>query len=154
MDYRRNFPVHAHTRMGSQRMQALGGEKPLAWAMEVWVLLVQAMGDQAPLVWAKGGGVPSVTWCLCMICKQQGQTVVVVSEARERLCLPPLGACEWAPSAAPVTSGVSRKRALQPSTTHYCSHAPGNTLALQLPLQNTLGSTQTLDHCPFPRPYN
>ena len=35
-------------------VQATGGEKPLALAMEDWALLVQAMGGWAPLVWAKG----------------------------------------------------------------------------------------------------
>ena len=41
----------------------------------------------------------------------------------------------------------------QPSTICCCSHYPGNTPTLQLPLPNTLGGAQTLGHCPFPRPY-
>ena len=32
----------------------MGGEKPLARAMEDLALLVQAMGGRKPLVWAKG----------------------------------------------------------------------------------------------------
>lgn len=44
--------------------------------------------------------------------------------------------------------------ALQPSIIRYCSHSPGNKPALQLPLPNALGSSQTLYHCPFPRLYN
>ena len=36
----------------------------------------------------------------------QGQTMAVASEARGRRGLPPLGACEWAPPEAPVTSGI------------------------------------------------
>ena len=45
-------------------VQAMGGEKPLSWAMGDWVLLVQAMGGQAPLLWAKGIRGLSATWCL------------------------------------------------------------------------------------------
>ena len=35
------------------------------------------------------------------------------------------------------TKQQQKKRALQPSTTHCCSHPPGNTPTLQLPLPNT-----------------
>ena len=65
----------------------------------------------------------------------------VVWEARGRHGLPSLGACVWDPSAAPVTSkvGWGGKRALQSSTTHCCSHPPGKTPTLLLPLPNTLG---------------
>ena len=88
-----------------------------------------------------------------MIYRWQGQTAVVVSEARGRHGLPPLGACEWAPPATPVTSGVGKKekkRALQPSTVH-CSHFPGNTPALQLPLPNALGGAQTTWSLSYPK---
>ena len=91
-----------------------------------------------------------------MIYRWQGQTTAVVSEARGRHDLLPLGACEWAPPVTPVTSGVAKKekkKTLQPSTTLYCSHTPGNTPILQLSLPNALGDTQILGHCPFPRPY-
>ena len=44
-----------------------------------------------------------------MIYRWQGQTLVVVSEARRRHGLPPLRACEWAPPVTPVTSGVAKK---------------------------------------------
>ena len=93
----------------------------------------------------------------CMIYRWQGQTAVVVSEAREvseargRTGLPPLSACEWAPPATPVTSRVGKKekkRALQPSIICYCSHSPGNTPTLQLPLPKPLVGGQTLGHCP------
>ena len=46
----------------------------------------------------------------CGIYRQQGWTVVVISEARGRRDLPALGACEWAPPAVTVTSGVSKKK--------------------------------------------
>ena len=57
------------------------------------------------------------------IYRWQAQTMAVVSEARGRRDLPPLGACEWAPPATSVTSGVvkkEKKRALQSSTIHCC----------------------------------
>ena len=47
--------------------------------------------------------------------------------------LPPLGFCEQA-------QRLAKKRALQPSTTPCCSHSPGNTPALLLPMPNTLGT--------------
>ena len=46
-------------------MQAMSGEKPLAWATGDWAFLVQATGGRALLVWAKGSGGLSVMWCLC-----------------------------------------------------------------------------------------
>ena len=58
-------------------------------------------------------------------------------------------ACEWAAPATPVTSGVGKKekkRALQPSTTHCCSHFPGKTPTLKLPLPNALGGAQVPRH--------
>ena len=88
-----------------------------------------------------------------MIYRQQGQTVAIFPQAGGRCGLLPLGACEWAMPAAPVISGVGKKRkkeknSLQPSTTHFCSHSPRNIPALQLPLPNALGDAQMLDHCP------
>ena len=44
-----------------------------------------------------------------MIYRQQGQTVMVISEARGRHGLPPLEAYEWAQPVALVTSGVGKK---------------------------------------------
>ena len=77
----------------------------------------------------------------CMIYRQQGQTAAVFSEAEGRHGLLPFWACEWALPLAPVTSGVGKikkkkekKRSPQPSATPCCSHAPGNTHALQLSL--------------------
>ena len=50
-----------------------------------------------------------------------------------------------APPVAPVTSEVSKRRALQPGTTWCCCHSHVNTptLLLPLPLPNALGSTHT-----------
>ena len=91
-----------------------------------------------------------------MIYRQQRQTVAVFSEAEGRHGLPQMGACKWAPPAAPVTSGVGKKikRALQPSTHMLLLSCPGNTPTLQLPLPNALGNAQMLDHCPFPGTYD
>ena len=47
-----------------------------------------------------------------------------------------------------------KKRALQPSTTHYCSHSSGSIPALLLSLPNALESAHMLDHCRFPGTYN
>ena len=91
----------------------------------------------------------------CVIYRWQGQTTAVFSQARGRRGLPPLGACEWAPPAAPVTSGVGKIRGHCNQATHVIALTPpGNTTTLQLPLPNALGSPHLLDHCPFPRPYN
>ena len=46
----------------------------------------------------------------CVIYRQQGQTAAVFLEDRGRRVLPPLGAYEWAPPEAPVTSGVGKKK--------------------------------------------
>ena len=93
-----------------------------------------------------------------MTYRWQGETTVVVLDARERHGLPPLGADEWPPPAAPVTSGVSKKKKKKKSTeTKYHTlllSTPWNTPALQLPLPNVLGDALTFGHCSFPRPYN
>ena len=135
-------------------MQATGGKKSLSWAMGNLSLLVQATGRQAPHVWAKGSRGLRATGTSCMIYRWQGQTVVVISEARGRHGLPPLGDCEWAPPAATVTSGVSKNKKEGTATKHHTLllSPPWNTPALKLPLPNTLGSVQMVDHCPFPRP--
>ena len=48
-----------------------------------------------------------------------------------------------APPVAPVTSEVSKRRALQPGTTWCCCHSHVNTptLLLPLPLPNALGTS-------------
>ena len=92
-----------------------------------------------------------------MIYKWQGQTMAIISEARGRHGLSPLGASEWDPPETLATSGFDnkeKKRALQPSPIRHCSDSPGNTPTLQLPLPNTLGGAQTLGHCLFPRAHN
>ena len=136
--------------------QATGGEKPLAQTTGDWALFVLAVGGWAPLMWAGVMGGTVQHSASCVIYRWQGQTAVDFSEARGRCGLPPLGACEWPhlQSQSPQGLAKKKKRALQPSTTRCSSYVPRNTPALQLPLPNTLGGTQMLDHCPFPRPYN
>lgn len=101
-----------------------------------WLLLVQAAGGWAPLVWAGDGGLKGM-WCL--LCD--------IQVAGTELCgLSPLGACEWAPSAAPVNTGVGKKKECTATrTTCIALTSLGNTPALQLPQPNFLGGTQTLD---------
>ena len=55
----------------------------------------------------------------CMIYIWQEQTLAVISEARGRRGLPPLGACVWAPPATPVTSVVGKKE-----NRWHCNQAP------------------------------
>ena len=101
-------------------------------------------------------------WCLLPYLQVAGMDLGGSLEARGRRGLLPLGAFEqlhlWPQSLQGSANQKQKKkkkkkRALQQSTT-CCSHCPGNTPTLQLPLPNTLGSTQIFDHCPFPRPYN
>ena len=76
-------------------------------------------------MWTKGSRGLSETWCFLCDLQATGTDLVVISEARGRHGLPPLGTCEWAPPAALVTSGVSKKkRALQPSKTPLGTHPP------------------------------
>ena len=126
-----------------------------------WALLVQASGGRAPLVWAKGSGGLGMTWYLLHnLQASETPTVAVVWEARGRHDLPPLGAYERAPPGAPVTSGLAKKK--KKKRRNFNQAPKHHTLLLsilwehthQVPLPNSLGSTQTLDHCPFPRPYN
>ena len=93
-------------------------------------------------------------WCLY---RWPGQTVTVILGARGRHGLLPLGSCEEAPPAAPVTSGVGKKKR------GHCNQAPRIVPLTplgtpptppQLPLPNILGSMQMLDYCPLPRLYN
>ena len=110
-DCQRNLP--AHERLSEGRLplgKATGSEKALAEAIGDQVLLVSTTGGWAPLVWAEGSEGLSVTWCLLCDLRGQEWTVVVISEARGRCDLPPLGACEWAPPVGQVTSRVKKKK--------------------------------------------
>ena len=93
-----------------------------------------------------------------MIYRQQGQIAAVLWDAGRRGGLRALGACGEAPPAAPVTSGVGKKKKKKEGTAtkHHklLLSSPRNTATLQVPLPNARGGTQTLDHCPFPKPYN
>ena len=67
--------------------------------------------------------------------RQQGRTLAVALEAVGRCGLPPLGACEWAPPAAPVTSGVGKKKE-GTATKHH-------TLLLSPPWEHTRPAADT-----------
>ena len=139
-------------------VQATGGKKPLAQATGDWAHLVQAVGGQAPLVWAEGSAGLSAMWCLLCDLQEAWTNGGGLLRGRREVWPATTGGQQVGSACSPVTTGVGKKekkkRALQPRTTHCCSQAHGNTPALQLPLPNTLGGVQMLDHCSFPRPYN
>ena len=74
-----------------------------------------------------------------MIYRWQGQTVAVLSEARGRRGLPPLGACEEAPPVTPVTPGVAKKEKKGIATKHHM-------LLLSLPWEHTHPAAATAKH--------
>ena len=77
-----------------------------------------------------------------VIYRWQGLIEVVVSETRERHGLPPLGACEWAPTVAPVISGVGKKKKkkkISTATEYY-------PLLLSLPWEHTCPAAATAKH--------
>ena len=131
------------------------GKKPLAWVTGAQALLVQAVGGRAPLMWSKGSMGLRAMWCFLRDPQAAGTDWGGLSEAGGRHGLPPLGPVSGLHLRlrSPQGSTTTKKRALQPSITRCCCHPPGNTPTLPLPLLNALGSFQTLDHCPFPRPY-
>ena len=90
----------------------MGGESPLSPSMGDQALLVLATGGQALLVWANGSGRLVQHGASCMVHRWQGQTTAVILETRVKLGLPLLGVWEEAPPVAPVTSEVSKNRAL------------------------------------------
>ena len=102
------------------------------------VALAQAMSSEKPLatVWEI-----RQLWCRL----QAARSLLIIYRRLGASCAPLV----WAKG----IRGLSVRQCL-PSTICCCSHSPGNTTALQLPLPNALGSTQTLGHCPFPRSYN
>ena len=89
------------------------------------MLLVQATGGLAPLVWAKGSRRLSATWGLLCDLQVAGMDIdSLLRGQREKCGLPPLGACEWAPPAAPVTSGVGKIRGHCNQATHVIALTP------------------------------
>ena len=70
--------------------------------------------------------------------------MAVISEARRRHGLLPLGACEWAPPETLITSGTGKKKKEDTTTKHH-------TLLLSLPLERTRPEAATAKHsgkCP------
>ena len=98
---------------------------------------MQATSGQASLVRAKGIRGLRVTWCLL---HNLELATVVISEARGRRGLPPLGVCEWAPPVIPITSGVGKKRKKEGTATKH------QTLLLSLPWEHTCLETATAKH--------
>ena len=95
--------------------QAMGGEAPLA----------QATGDWVSLVWAKGSGGISVTWS--PLCNLQVAETNHSSYLRNQ-------SGTWPQRSV-------KKQALQPEPLiGCCSHSPGNTPTLLLPMLKAPGT--------------
>ena len=74
------------------------------------------------------------------VCRQRGQTKVVIADSRGGHGPPPVGVCEQASPVAPVTSEVGTEAGT--ATNHHpLCHSPGNDQCLLLPLPNTLDTT-------------
>ena len=73
--------------------QATSGEKPLACLVETVRFLYRLPVARHLLCGLRALGL-SAMWCLLQDLRVGGQTAVVVSEARGKHGLPPLGACE------------------------------------------------------------
>ena len=71
--------------------------------------LVRAMGGQAPFVWTKGSRELGATWRLLHNLQVVGTNHSSHFRNQREDGLPPLGVCEQAPPAAPVTSDVSKE---------------------------------------------
>ena len=94
------------------------GDRPFLHGLWVVVLPVRATCNRAPLAWS-----------------------TVISDSRGGHGPPPLGICEQTPPMATVTSEVTKQKGTATTTTHCCSHTPGNPHILPLPLPNTPGAT-------------
>ena len=70
-------------------------------------------------MWAKGIRGLRVKWCLLHDLQVVGTDCRVLSEAKGRHGLPPLGAYEWIPPLTPFTSGAGKKE-----KRGHCNQAP------------------------------
>ena len=121
---------------------------------------------QGSHVWAKDSGGLSATWCRLCDLQVAGTDSCGPLEARGRHGLAPLGACEWAPPVAPITSGVSKKKKKKKKKGKkkrgHCNQAPhvialrslGTHSAFSCHWKTLWAVPQTLDHCLFPGIYN
>ena len=114
--------------------QTLGGKRPLA----------QPTADQATLAWAKDSKWLCVTWRHLHDLQMSG-TNDSSHFRNQRGAWPTSTRGQWTGSTCSPSHlrDQQKKRALQLTTTHWCSHSPGNTPALLPPLPNTPGSTHT-----------
>ena len=78
-----------------------------------------------------------------MIYRWQGETTAVISETRGGVACHHWGCVNRLHLGPQSPQRLSKKRALQPSTTHVWSHIPGNTPTLLLPLPKSPGSAHT-----------
>ena len=118
--------------IGSQRVGQLwhrlqGGKKPLAPLGETGHFLYRLLVARHLLCGLRESGGKVRCGASYTSYRWQGQTMVVISEAKGRHGSPPLGACEWAPPTTPVTSGVGKKGKKEGTATKH------HTLLLSLP---------------------
>ena len=119
---------------GTPLAQATGDKVPLAWAT----------GDRVPFVWAKGSRGLSVMQHLLHDLQVVGTNHN--SHLRHQRWTWPAnryGAVNRHHLWPQAPKRLPQKWALQLSTTHCCSHSPGNAPALLLPLPNNPGTTYT-----------
>ena len=135
--------------------QAKGGEKPLACLGEIGHFLCRLLVARHLLCGLRVSGAKCKVLPLAQSIGGRDRLQQSSQKPEGGVVYHQWGACEWAPAVTPVTSRVGKKekkRALQPSTIGYCSHSPGNTSILQLPLPKGLGGTQTLVTVPSQDP--
>ena len=124
---------------------------PLAQAMDGENLLAQATGGWGPLVWATGGQASlgelreagRLRATQCLLCELHVAGTHYSSHLRnqkEAWPAPHRGLGIGSTCNPSHLRGRQKHRAPQPTTTCCCSHSPGNTPTLLLPLSNTLGT--------------
>ena len=122
--------------------QAIGGENPPASLQEtgqLWHRLWAARSHS--LVCGRPGG--SGAGC------EQQEPLAHLQETGHFLC--------WQLLTRYLFYGLRKSGGYVQCEAHQAPYAvalTGTILTVKLPLPNALGGTQTLDHCPFPRPYN
>ena len=117
--------------------------------------LVRAMGGQAPFVWTKGSRELGATWRLLHNLQVVGTNHSSHFRNQREDGLPPLGVCEQAPPAAPVTSEVGKKEGTE--TEHHplmLSHPWKHTHPAAATAKCSRQCPPVLDHYHFPGPCN
>ena len=125
-------------------------------------LPAQATGGWGPLVWATGGQASlgelreagRLRATQCLLCELHVAGTHYSSHLRnqkEAWPAPHRGLGIGSTCNPSHLRGRQKHRAPQPTTTCCCSHSPGNTPTLLLPLSNTMGSAHTCLPMSLPR---